>query len=64
MRKTIVLVTLLALAWLGYVAWPIYTLGTLARAIEAGTRRPPCTTSISRRCANRSPTRSSTPICG
>lgn len=38
MRKTIVLVTLLALAWLGYVAWPILTLGTLARAIETGDR--------------------------
>ena len=36
MRKTIVVITLLALAWLGYVAWPIYTLGTLARAIETG----------------------------
>ena len=36
MRKTIVVVALLVLAWLGYVAWPIYTLGALARAIEAG----------------------------
>ena len=36
MRKTIVVGTLLALAWLGYVAWPIYTLAALARAIEAG----------------------------
>jgi hypothetical protein len=36
MRKTIVIGTLLVLAWLGYVAWPIYTLGALARAIEAG----------------------------
>jgi hypothetical protein len=36
MRKTIAASTLLVLAWLGYVAWPIYTLGTLARAIETG----------------------------
>jgi Protein of unknown function (DUF2939) len=36
MRKTIVAVTLLALAWLAYVAWPIQALGALARAIEAG----------------------------
>ena len=36
MRKTVVIVVLLALAWLGYVAWPIYTLAVLARAIEAG----------------------------
>lgn len=36
MRKTVVAGTLLVLAWLGYVAWPIYTLGTLARAIETG----------------------------
>ncbi|MBX9773537.1 MAG: DUF2939 domain-containing protein [Xanthobacteraceae bacterium] len=36
MRKTIVVGTLLVLVWLGYVVWPIYTLGMLARAIEAG----------------------------
>jgi hypothetical protein len=36
MRKTIAAGTLLVLAWLGYVAWPIYTLGALARALEAG----------------------------
>jgi DUF2939 family protein len=36
MRKTIIVVALIALAWLGYLAWPIYTLGALARAIEAG----------------------------
>jgi hypothetical protein len=36
MRKTIVVVVLIAMAWLGYVAWPIFTLGTLARAVEAG----------------------------
>jgi hypothetical protein len=36
MRKTIIVVTLLVLTWLGYLAWPIYSLGVLARAIEAG----------------------------
>jgi Protein of unknown function (DUF2939) len=36
MRTTIAAVILLVLAWLGYLAWPIYTLGTLARAVEAG----------------------------
>ena len=36
MRKTAVVFTLLFLAWLGYVAWPITTLATLARAVETG----------------------------
>ncbi|MPZ39754.1 MAG: DUF2939 domain-containing protein [Rhizobiales bacterium] len=36
MHKTITVIVLIALAWLGYVAWPITTLATLARAVEAG----------------------------
>jgi hypothetical protein len=36
MRKAAVIVILLLVAWLGYVAWPITTLATLARAVEAG----------------------------
>jgi hypothetical protein len=36
MRKTVVVILLVAMAWLAYVAWPITTLGTLARAVEAG----------------------------
>ena len=35
MRKTIVVLTLVVLASVGYLGWPIYTLGTLARAVEA-----------------------------
>jgi hypothetical protein len=35
MRKTVVVLALLAIAWLGYVIWPIHTLGALAQAIEA-----------------------------
>jgi hypothetical protein len=38
MRKTAVVATLLvlALAWAGYVAWPIYTLVKVTRALERG----------------------------
>jgi Protein of unknown function (DUF2939) len=36
MRKAAVVFILLFVAWLGYVAWPITTLATLARAVEAG----------------------------
>jgi Protein of unknown function (DUF2939) len=36
MRKTIIASVLIVLAWLAYVAWPIVTLGTLARAVETG----------------------------
>lgn len=34
MRKTVIVVVLIAIAWLGYVAWPIQALGALARAVE------------------------------
>ena len=34
MRKTIVTVATLALIWIGYVAWPLYDLYLLARAVE------------------------------
>jgi hypothetical protein len=34
MRKTILVLVLIAVAWLGLLAWPIQTLGTLARAVE------------------------------
>jgi hypothetical protein len=35
MRRTVVAVVLLGLAVVGYLAWPIHTLGALARAVEA-----------------------------
>jgi hypothetical protein len=35
MRSTTVIVTLFVLALLGYLIWPIYALGKLARAVEA-----------------------------
>jgi Protein of unknown function (DUF2939) len=34
MRKTILTLAVLALAWLGYVAWPLYDLYVLVRAFE------------------------------
>lgn len=34
MRKTIVTLAVLGLAWLGYVAWPLYDLYVLVRAFE------------------------------
>jgi Protein of unknown function (DUF2939) len=36
MRKTTIVTSLLALIWLGYIAWPIYSLIQLTRAIETG----------------------------
>jgi hypothetical protein len=36
LRKAIVVFVILFGAWLGYVAWPITTLASLARAVEAG----------------------------
>jgi hypothetical protein len=36
MRKTVAALLILGLAWIGYMAWPIYELGVLARAIESG----------------------------
>src|SRR5262245_47460334 len=38
MRKTAALLIILALAWLGYLAWPIYEFGLLVRAIETRNR--------------------------
>jgi len=35
-HKTVVAVILIALAWLAYLAWPIVTLGAMARAVETG----------------------------
>jgi len=34
MRKTILTIVILALIWIGYLAWPLYDLFQLARAIE------------------------------
>jgi hypothetical protein len=36
MRKTILIIAILALAWIGYAAWPVYDLVQLARAVERG----------------------------
>jgi hypothetical protein len=35
MRKTIATVVVLGIVWVGYVAWPIYDLLVLVRAMEA-----------------------------
>jgi hypothetical protein len=35
MRTTAAVLLILGLAWIGYIAWPIYELGVLVRAIEA-----------------------------
>ena len=35
MRKTILVTAILGLAWVAYMAWPVYALLQLARAIEA-----------------------------
>lgn len=35
MRRSVVVIVLLGLVMVGYLAWPIYTLATLARAVEA-----------------------------
>jgi hypothetical protein len=34
MRKTIATVVIFGLVWIGYVAWPIYDLLVLVRALE------------------------------
>ena len=36
MRKTILFLAVLALAWIAYLAWPAYDLARFARAIERG----------------------------
>src|SRR5262245_63768893 len=36
MRKTVLIIVVLALAWIGYAAWPLYDLLQLARAVERG----------------------------
>jgi hypothetical protein len=36
MRKTILTIAVLALAWIAYLAWPAYNLAQFARAIERG----------------------------
>ena len=36
MRKTLLIIVVLALAWIGYAAWPLYDLLKLARAVERG----------------------------
>src|SRR5215510_12633092 len=36
MRKTILTIAVLALAWIAYLAWPAYDLARFARAIERG----------------------------
>jgi len=35
MRRTVIVLVLFVLAFVGHQAWPIYTLGQLARAVEA-----------------------------
>jgi hypothetical protein len=35
MRKTIATVVILGIVWIGYVAWPIFDLLVLVRAMEA-----------------------------
>jgi len=36
MRKTILIITALALAWIGFLVWPLYDLAQLTRAVERG----------------------------
>src|SRR4029450_11228298 len=36
MRKTILTIAVLALAWIAYLAWPAYDLAQFVRAIERG----------------------------
>jgi len=36
MRKTVLALVILALAWIGYLLWPLYELVQLTRAIERG----------------------------
>ena len=35
MRKTIAVLVVIGLAWLGYITWPLYELSVLVRAIDA-----------------------------
>ena len=35
MRRTVIVIALFVLAFVGYLAWPVYTIGQLARAVEA-----------------------------
>jgi len=34
MRKTIITLVIIALVWIGYIAWPLYELGVMVRAID------------------------------
>jgi hypothetical protein len=36
MRKTVLALVILALAWIGYLAWPLYELVQIVRAVERG----------------------------
>ena len=36
MRKTILFLAVLALAWIAYLAWPAYDLSQFVRAVERG----------------------------
>jgi len=36
MRKTILTIAVLTLAWIAYLAWPAYDLAQFVRAIERG----------------------------
>src|SRR4051812_895000 len=36
MRKTLIALIILALGWVGYMAWPLYELVVLVRAVERG----------------------------
>lgn len=35
MRRTVIILGILALAWIGYLAWPVYSLVKLTQAVEA-----------------------------
>ena len=34
MRKTIITLVIIALVWIGYIAWPLYELAVMVRAID------------------------------
>ena len=34
MRKTIITLVIIALVWIGYIAWPLYELAVMGRAID------------------------------
>ena len=63
MRRTLLTLAILGLVWIGYIAWPVYDLFVLIRAIETRDVNTLRGMYTSTRCAFRSPIKLLTPTC-